>query len=44
MSRKANKNSKNSKIENFEKKKKKMVDRALPIKFGLDPCSGFLET
>ncbi len=42
---------KNLKIEKFEKtnkKKKKwsgnMVEKELPTKFGLDPCSGFPET
>ncbi len=38
------KNRKNLKIENFEKKERfgDMVERELPTKFGLDPCSGSL--
>ena len=39
------KNHKHLKIENLKKVKKKssanMVERELPSKFGLDPCSGF---
>ncbi len=37
---------KNWKIQNFEKRRKwsgDMVERELPSKFGLDPCSGFRE-
>ena len=44
MLTKTKKNRKNLKIENFEKRKKwsgDMVERELPTKFGLDPCSGF---
>ncbi len=40
-------NRKNLEIENFEKRQKRsgdMVERELPTKFGLDPCSGFRET
>ncbi len=40
------KNRKNLKIENFEKRNWSgdLVERELPTKFGLDPCSGFWET
>ncbi len=39
-----NENETNLNIENFEKRKKisgDMVERELPTKFGLNPCSGF---